>query len=614
MPGQSIYGGEANIWYFGGGAGLDFNSLPPVPLTNGKLYTEEGCAAISDDQGRLLFYTDGITVWDRTHNPMPNGLGLNGHVSSTQSAIIVPMPGNNTLYYIFTTTEKAGKNGLSYSIVNMTLNSPIGAERFKNYKHLLTPDLKITLGNGDITIKNKLLFTPTSEKLTSINHRNGIDYWIIAHQWNSNAFYVYPLTAEGIGNPIISKIGVIHRDVGSGNNGESIGYLKASPNGKKLASAICYISNNDIEIFDFDNSTGIISNVVNIPTGGYAYGLEFSPDNSKLYVSFLKGTDGIIQYNMNSIPLSGAGVVITSIDEEIIFGALQLGPDGKIYIARTGPYIDVIHNPNAFGLKCKYSPAAVNLDGQSSVYGLPHIIFNSPRSQKFTLGNDTTICSGQLDLTAPRFRNAKYLWSTGKTSNKITVSSTGTYWVKVTNSINGHAETDTINIIVTTPTVVDLGNDTTLFCIEKFTIDAGNHLGANYLWSRGQTSQKIIVSNSGNYWVTVSQGSCSSTDSIKVIFRGKPPNFRYLPEFNPKMTINRRFEFTINDVYAFEMTIYNDKGQIVYHSKDVKQKWEGKNKNGKYAREGIYTWEIKYKSQCSGDETLTKKGFVTLYR
>ena len=54
--------GEANIWYFGNNAGLDFNTNPPTPLTNGALNTSEGCASVADKNGALVFYTDGITV------------------------------------------------------------------------------------------------------------------------------------------------------------------------------------------------------------------------------------------------------------------------------------------------------------------------------------------------------------------------------------------------------------------------------------------------------------------------------------------------------------------------------------------------------------------------
>src|SRR5438093_166854 len=92
---------RSDNWYFGAYAGLNFSSGTPATLTNGALYTTEGCATISDSTGSLLFYTDGVTVWNRYHLMMPNGTNLHGDPSSTQSAIIVAKPGSNTQYYLF---------------------------------------------------------------------------------------------------------------------------------------------------------------------------------------------------------------------------------------------------------------------------------------------------------------------------------------------------------------------------------------------------------------------------------------------------------------------------------------------------------------------------------
>src|SRR6476659_883346 len=82
----SIAQNEANKWLFGNGGGLDFNSGSPLPFPGGQTATSEGSASVSDASGNLLFYTDGITVWDKTHAIMPNGTGLLGGYSSSQSA------------------------------------------------------------------------------------------------------------------------------------------------------------------------------------------------------------------------------------------------------------------------------------------------------------------------------------------------------------------------------------------------------------------------------------------------------------------------------------------------------------------------------------------------
>ncbi len=74
--------GETSNWYFGNNAGIRFNNDGSItPVTDGQLDTFEGCATISDPSGDLLFYTDGINVYDRNHNLMQNGSGLYGDPS-----------------------------------------------------------------------------------------------------------------------------------------------------------------------------------------------------------------------------------------------------------------------------------------------------------------------------------------------------------------------------------------------------------------------------------------------------------------------------------------------------------------------------------------------------
>ena len=192
---------EANNWYFGSNAGLNFNNSPPVPIKTGKLSTQEGCAAISDKNGKLLFYTDGVSVWDNTNKVMPSGKGLGGNYSATQSAIIVPRPGSSTSqYYIFTvdawaghSPRSTGNGGLNLNLVDMTLHG----------------------GLGDVTTKDQHIISPTCEKLTATMHCNGIDYWVVTHKWGSDSLEAYLLlTATGLSaTPIVSHSGIVMKNI-----------------------------------------------------------------------------------------------------------------------------------------------------------------------------------------------------------------------------------------------------------------------------------------------------------------------------------------------------------------------------------------------------------------
>ena len=119
---------EANNWYFGDYAGMNFGFGLPIAVTNGQLTTWEGCSSISTSTGALLFYTDGSLVWNKNHLLMPNGTGLMGHKSSTQSGIIVPKPSDPNHYYIFTVDARDNnlQNGLRYTLVDMTLDGGLG--------------------------------------------------------------------------------------------------------------------------------------------------------------------------------------------------------------------------------------------------------------------------------------------------------------------------------------------------------------------------------------------------------------------------------------------------------------------------------------------------------
>ncbi len=94
---------RSNIWYFGNKAGIDFNQRPPkARLATSAMDAPAGCAIVCDpERTRAIFYTDGDQVWDKTNTSIASGIG--GDPNSSQSALIVPVPGDETLYYIFTT-------------------------------------------------------------------------------------------------------------------------------------------------------------------------------------------------------------------------------------------------------------------------------------------------------------------------------------------------------------------------------------------------------------------------------------------------------------------------------------------------------------------------------
>ena len=344
---QNAYSQQYNNWYFGTNAAISFNSGTPVALSGSQMIQVEGVASISDSSGKLLFYTDGYNVWNKLNTIMPNGMGLNGSNSSTQSAMIVPVPGSKKLFHVFTTP--GGGTPIYYSQVDMSLDS----------------------GRGDINnVKNNIVQNASGERLAIAYCTNRTDYWLVGHDLN-DTFFAWKITASGIDSiPVKSKCGAA---------GESIGYMKISPDGRLLAQANYQFFT--AEVFNFDNQNGKVSNARTITGITKAYGIEFSSDSRKLFVTGCEVVPATIwQYDLSitSDSMMTANARLVGGDSNNSIGALQLGPDHKIYVSRINVYyLGCITNPDSLNSTLKYTDTAVNLQGGYCQYGLP-VMLNPP--------------------------------------------------------------------------------------------------------------------------------------------------------------------------------------------------------------------------------------------
>ena len=135
------------------------------------------------------------------------------------------------------------------------------------------------------------------------------------------------------------------------------------------------------------------------------------------------------------------------------------------------------------------------------------------------LGNDTTVCQG-TDVSLNAGNAASYLWSTGATTQTITVANTGTYTVTASNG--GCSATDSVHVTVNYMPVVTLGTNIPTCDGNLVTLFAGNP-GATYHWSTGSANESISFTTSGTYSVTVTNGvNCSASSSIVVTFSPAP--------------------------------------------------------------------------------------------
>jgi len=132
---------------------------------------------------------------------------------------------------------------------------------------------------------------------------------------------------------------------------------------------------------------------------------------------------------------------------------------------------------------------------------------------------DTTICVGDSAIISINNIYDSYLWSTGETSNVITIKNGGNYSVSVTNNCGITSKSLTITAI--NQPSINLGNDT-LVCDELSLVLSVLSDNLNYFWSTNESTQQITVTESGKYFVTVSNNCGVYVDSVLVSFNQKP--------------------------------------------------------------------------------------------
>lgn len=333
---------RSNWWYFGSNAGCHFTSGAPTAVTTGTLSTVEGTASISTTGGALLFYTDGVTVYNSSLAIMTNGSGLMGSSSSTQSAIIIPRPGSASQYYLFTTP--VGGGAMRYSIVDMTLSGGLGA---------------VT------ATKNVALLAACNERICATYHTNGTDVWVLASESGTNRYFAYLITAGGISAPVISAGGPV--------TSATIGQMKFSPNGQFVGVADMFAG--WTILFNFDKTTGAMSGYQMLNSGmGMCYGLAFSSDNTKLYATCSANYKDVYQWDLCATNIAGSMTFIST-SASSWGGSMQLARDGKIYYSRyASGYLGVINSPNTTGTGCNYVDNGFFLAGRSTQLGLPNFL------------------------------------------------------------------------------------------------------------------------------------------------------------------------------------------------------------------------------------------------
>lgn len=497
---------QANNWVFGS-FGLEFKSNEVLTHTNYASYEDGGAAGIiSDKNGNLLCYSDGLNVWNKNHQIMPNGKNIITVAPRNYDyeSIIIPKPNSETEFYLFTADalNVPDEGGFYYSIIDLSKEN----------------------GLGDVTLKGKKILTNTTNKITAVYHKNGKDVWIITNQYDTKNYLAYLLTESGLNEtPVVSAVNFEPTN-------DTFGQMKASPDGAKIATTQALSFSVSFSLFDFDNATGKLSNPLDFTLPDEyesATAIEFSSDATKLFVFQLDSyaTGGLYQFDITSGDFQTIDNSRFFLFRDSYYGLnqMQLAPNGKIYFTPSGGqtggvYLGVIENPNEYGINCEFVEFGFLVPSKVKISQFtPNFIQNYFFKTSFTSSN---LCSGRptnFQITNEiGLDSVKWDFGEGSSSTlrnpQFSYSESGDYTVTLIAHYPSKIDTIHKTIHVNQSPLLDLGEDKSVCYGYELSAQEGY---SSYLWNTGDKTRTIIVEETGNYKLTVTnEAGCETTDSV----------------------------------------------------------------------------------------------------
>lgn len=489
LPGKDFYN-----WTFGYHSYINFDTPDGVPVadTTSSINTSEGCVTISDRFGNLLFYSDGVNVYNSRGKKMVNGDSLGGHYSSTQSCVAIKKKNEPGKFYLFTieAAESQIKHGLAYSIIDC------------NYMN----------GIGRVEKKNVHLSYGLKERMAAVVHANNVDHWIVTHD-NIDTFLAFQISDDNMKSPVLSKIS---KDILTNYSTT----MKFSGDG----NSFCTNYFGSIDLFDFNRKTGKVSHKFSIKKDSleYLYGIEFSPDGNMLYVSDFTA---IYRYDLS------LGIPTTIMNNEKViaegyYAGLQIGPDGRIYCSKVNSkFLDAIENPDSRN-DYEFLKDFIDLSDGRCLLGLPHTI-QGKYKESLNIQYESPLCLGDtLILSSDEIRYADSLKWFGPDEIVIRSDSVMVYnckpehsgWWRLEIYIDEHSLKDSVLVEVHDPGEAELQPSGNIVICPGDTIYASSKSGfTEYYWNEEQGERMKKITSPGKYIIkAIDEYGCQTSDSLFV--------------------------------------------------------------------------------------------------
>ena len=380
----------------GNGTLINFNDNPSaIDFKEIGATLDKTNTTMSDENGNLLFYTNGCHISDITNGLMMNGDNLNpgrlhtdfwcesGGYSVVQGVLSLPKPNNGNEYLLF-------------HVKDTLVTDPV-IDVYGDILYCTTIDMSLNNGLGAVTKKNEVVIQDSLNNggLTAVRHMNNIDWWVLMPKDQSNGYFTLLLTENGVDTIFQQNIGI---PIAPGGGGQAV----FSPDGNIYAR---YNPFDDLVVYDFDRSTGLLSNFRHATIADedtVAGGIAISPNSQFVYCS---AKFHVYQFDLAAANLEESMEIVAIYDGYFSpfatnFYLAQLGPDCRIYINSTNS-VDVLHvinHPDEKGIDCDVAQHSIQLESNH--------VFSIPNYPNYRLGQgpicDTSFIVAQQNILIPK--------------------------------------------------------------------------------------------------------------------------------------------------------------------------------------------------------------------